>query len=64
MTSAGSETKDASQKNGHGQICKATITAVGYEIKAINDRNRCQGGNLGQIVNKTKVGSQTNIGQL
>ena len=62
-TSAGSETKDASEKNGHGQICKATITAVGYEIKAINDRNRCRGGNLGQIGKKTKVGNNTKVGK-
>ena len=59
-TSAGSETTAASDKTGHGQICKATITAVGYKIKAINDR---RGGNLGQIGKKTKVGNKTKAGK-
>ena len=59
-TSAGSETTAASDKTGHGQICKATITVAGYKIKAINDR---RGGNLGQIGKKTKVGNKTKAGK-
>ncbi len=59
-TSAGSETTAASDKTGHGQTCKATITAAGYKIKDSNDR---RGGNLGQIGKMTKVGNKTTVGK-